>query len=268
MTVARSRDDNTLNVIESGDGEECVVFLHGLGGTQRYWTCGPLPLEFTGRRTVLIDLLGFGDSPRPWFRYTLDRHLEALHSSLRDKGNMTLVGHSLGAVLAVAYAARFPSSVRRLVLISLPYFGTERNAYAWFRRKPGGWIFTNMAATALACMISRRLAGRWLPLLLPDIPRPIAEDLVKHNVMSSTTSLWEVLYRHDLLTDIAALPPLLPVHCVHGTSDDTAPVEGLHMLSKQRNEWRIDILDGVDHHPWLRREARCREILAQSLLQL
>lgn len=267
MTLARSRDDKTLNVIESGDGDECVVFLHGLGGTHRYWTCGPKPLEFTGRRIVLIDLLGFGDSPRPWCRYTVDRHLDALHNSLHDKKNMTLVGHSMGAVLAVAYAACYPAAVGRLFLIGLPYFGTERAAYAWFRRKPGGWIFTNMAATALTCMITRNLAGRWLPLLMPRIPRPIAEDLVKHNFMSSTTSLWEVLYRHDLLSDIDALSPHLPVHCVHGAIDDMAPVEALRTLLEHKNKWSIDILDGAGHHPWLRREARCREILTHSLLQ-
>jgi pimeloyl-ACP methyl ester carboxylesterase len=265
--LARVRDHKSLNVIESGNGDECVVFLHGLGGTHRYWTCGPQPLEFSGRRTVLIDLLGFGDSPRPLRRYTVDRHLDALHGSLHDKKNMTLVGHSLGAVLAVAYAARYPGAVGRLFLIGLPYFGTERAAYAWFRRMPGGWIYTNMAATALACMVSRRLAGRWLPLLLRDIPRPIAEDLVKHNFMSSTTSLWEVLYRHDLLTDIDALAPHLPVHCVHGAIDDTAPVEGVRTLSERKSGWGIDILDGVDHHPWLRRESRCREIFAHLLLQ-
>lgn len=134
---------------------------------------------------------------------------------------MTLVGHSLGALLAVAYAARYPQAVERLFLISLPYFASQDAARHWFRRIPGGWIYTNMAATALACMFTRHLAGRILPYVLRDLPRPIVEDLVKHNVMSSTTSLWEVLYRHDLGPDVAALPSDMPVHCVHGTADDT-----------------------------------------------
>jgi pimeloyl-ACP methyl ester carboxylesterase len=252
-------------MIESGSGDERVVFLHGIGGTHRYWTCGPQPLLFPEKRTVLVDLLGFGDSPRPWCRYTLDRHLAALDRSLAGEGGMTLVGHSLGAVLAVAYAARYPEAVRRLFLIGLPYFGSQRAAYAWFRRKPGGWLYTNMAATALTCLVTRRVAGRWLPSLLPDLPRAIAEDLVKHNLMSSTTSLWEVLYRHDLVPDVEALAPQLQVHCIHGTSDDTAPVDGLRALSAHRRNWMTTVLDGVDHHPWLRREALCRDELAQAL---
>lgn len=180
---------------------------------------------------------------------------------------MTLVGHSLGATLAVAYAARYPQAVERLFLISLPYFGSQDAAYHWFRRTPGGWVFTNMAATALACVFTRRVVGRVLPYVLRDLPRPIAEDLVKHNVMSSTTSLWEVLYRHDLSLDVAALPPDMLVHCVHGTADNTAPAEGLRVLATGRANWLPLFLDGIDHHPWLRRPHLCHHALARTLAQ-
>lgn len=107
MTVTRSRDYPALNVIESGNGGECAVFLHGLGGTHRYWNCGPQPLQFSGRRTSLIDLLGFGDSPRPSCCDTVDQHLDALHSILYDKRNMTL-----DACLFIACMA--PSTLRPL----------------------------------------------------------------------------------------------------------------------------------------------------------
>jgi len=47
------------------------------------------------------------------------------------------------------------------------------------------------------------VAGRWLPHLV--------RDLVLHNMASSTTSMWDVLYRHDLRrAEAAALPPDLP----------------------------------------------------------
>ena len=178
-----------------------IVFLHGIGGTHRYWLTGVQPPVFPRHETLLVDLLGFGDSPQPWYRYTVDRHLDALHAALLGYREMTLVGHSMGAVLALAYAARYPANVKRLFLIAMPYFGNQAKAYAWFRRSPGGWLYTNMVTTAVACMISRRVLGKLMPLLLPDIPRLIAQDLVKHNFMSSTTSMWEVLYRHDAAAD-------------------------------------------------------------------
>jgi len=113
-----------------------LVFLHGIGGTLGYWLAGPQPPIFPAHQTILVDLLGFGDSPKPWCRYTVARHLDALDATLAGQRDLTLVGHSAGAVLAVAYAARHPAVVRRLVLMGLPYFGNQANAYKWFRRRP------------------------------------------------------------------------------------------------------------------------------------
>jgi pimeloyl-ACP methyl ester carboxylesterase len=48
-----------------GAGGPTVVFLHGLGATTRYW--GPRVTPLAARaRLVLVDLLGFGRSPKPW----------------------------------------------------------------------------------------------------------------------------------------------------------------------------------------------------------
>lgn len=240
-----------------------------MGGTHRYWTHSGVPLLFAGHQTVVVDLLGLGDSPQPWFlRYTVDRHLEALRRSLPLDQPMILVGHSLGAILALAFASRYPHCVRELCLISLPYFRDQRAAADWFRARRGGWIYTNLLATALACIITRRVARRWLPRLLKDIPRVVAEDLVKHNVVSSTSSLWEVLYRHDLAQTIARLPAGLPVHCIHGQADDTAPLAPIQVLAQTQAQWRLTVLDGVDHHPWLRREAICRQLIADDLTRI
>jgi pimeloyl-ACP methyl ester carboxylesterase len=250
--------------LSKGNGAP-IVFLHGIGGTHRYWLTSVQPPVFPMHETLLVDLLGFGDSPQPWCRYTVDRHLDALHAALADYREMTLVGHSMGAVLALAYAARYPANVKRLFLIALPYFGNQTKAYEWFRRSPGGWLYTNMVTTAVACMISRRVLGKLLPRLLPDIPRLIAEDLVKHNFMSSTTSMWEVLYRHDAAADAHELTAGMPVCCVHGTRDVSAPLHGVRQLAASRTHWQVTLLVDVDHHPWLRRPEWCHEALQAFL---
>lgn len=214
---------------------------------------------------MLIDLLGFGESPKPWMRYNVERHIAALHASLADQRSLTLVGHSLGAALALAYAARYPSAVKRLVLISLPNFGGHEGAVAWFARQRGGWIYTNMWATALACILTRRVVGRLLPRLLRDIPREVAEDLVAHNMVSSTSSLWEVLYRHDLRSDAAATAQTLPVLMLHGSADMTAPLARAQELAAARSGWEMRVLNDVDHHPWLRVPHQCTYHIEQWL---
>jgi pimeloyl-ACP methyl ester carboxylesterase len=253
-----------LHVDELGEGAASVAFLHGIGGTTRYWTSTDIPPVFPGMRTRLVDLYGFGDSPRPWCRYTLDRHLEALQRTLDPDRPQVLVGHSLGAALALCFAARFPQRVSGLVLIGLPHYGSPANAFAWFRSQRGGWLYTNLLATMLTCMVTRRIAGRWLPYLVRDVPRVVAEDLVKHNAMSSATSLWNVLYRHDLAAEATALAPHIPVFCVHGTRDATAPVAAVRSLCARHPAWRLLEFDS-DHHPWLRAPGRCHAAIAQLL---
>lgn len=254
--MASSITKSRLFSVSSEGAQPSLVFLHGLGGTHRYWQFGASLVEFR-QRVVLPDLFGFGDSPKPWCRYTLSRHLEKLHELLRHEPQMVLVGHSMGATLALAYAARWPEAVRGLVLLSLPNFGNEGTAYQWLRRSPHGWILTNMYASAIACVITRRVTKKLLPLIVRDYPREILDDIVKHNMFSSTTSLWEVIYRHDVAEDAAALPAQIPVVCVHGDSDITAPSEHVQMLCAGRASWRLVALPKVDHHPWLRAPLEC-----------
>lgn len=239
-----------------------VVFLHGIGGTGVYWSAAEggthLPVG-----TALVDLFGFGRSPRPLIRYTLGAHLAALEPVVAARAPSVVVGHSMGAALALAYARRHPEQVAGLVLISLPAYGGPEGAKRWFRQRPQGWFLTNMVLTALACMTTRRLVGPLLPRILRDIPREVARDLVEHNFMSSTTSLWEVLYRHDPAEDLRKLPPHLPVLFIHGDRDATAPVETVRQLVDLHPRARLVEFQGVDHHPWLRSPGDCAAAIAR-----
>lgn len=258
--IVKERHLRELYVVERSGVEPTIVFLHGLGGTHRYWL-SVMDQVSLDSHLLLVDLLGFGDSPKPYRRYTVDLHIEALRRTLGERKNLTLVGHSLGAALALAYAARYPDTVNRLVLISLPYFGDKATAYRWLRHKPSGWLLTNMLATALTCLVTRHVARWILPKVLTDYPTEVIDDLVKHNVMSSTTSLWEVLYRYDLNDDARKLPSCLPVICIHAEDDISAPVSGVKGLVREHPSWRLFLLDGTGHQPWLRAPKTCADII-------
>ena len=261
IAVAADGSAASLHATEQGRGPP-VVLLPGLGGTTRYWDGGLEPLRRIAH-VVRIDLLGFGDSPKPWRAYTVERHVGALLAATAHLPPMTLVGHSLGAALALMLAARAPERVERLILLGLPYFGNRRAAYSYYRGPPAyAWWATNVVLVALACLFTRRVVGWLLPYVLTGIPRAVAQDLVKHTWRSSTSSLWNVLYDHDLADDVATLPPALPVVCVHGAADVMAPIAGVQRLAADRPGWRVVVLPGVDHHLWL----RCPDVCVQHIL--
>src|SRR3989442_285573 len=69
-------------------------------------------------RLVAYDLRGRGDSDKPASGYSLATHGDDLRGLLDHLGleRATLMGHSLGAHIAVRFAARHPERVARLVL--------------------------------------------------------------------------------------------------------------------------------------------------------
>ncbi|PHQ67516.1 MAG: hypothetical protein COB92_03990 [Robiginitomaculum sp.] len=248
-----------------GNGDDPIVFLAGLGGTTRYWLPGIKSLG-KNHSVTLIDLLGFGESPKPWVRYNVERHVSALNDVLPKTGPITLVGHSLGALLAVAYAARYPSQIKKLILISLPYFGSKDKAVEYFKERNvrGGFLYTNAILTIATCILTRRVFGKILPFIIRDLPRDIVKDLVKHTWCSSTSSLWEVVYRHDASVDFRSLPKQLEVLFIHGEDDLSAPISAVRSIAASRPNWNLFSLDGVDHHPFIRETEKCLALIDAS----
>lgn len=105
-----------------------ILFIHGIGNSGAAWQeiIGQLPDHF---RLITIDLLGFGKSPRPaWATYnakTQARSVIATLLKLRINGPVIIVGHSLGALVAVEVTKRYPLIVRSLILCSPPFYAVD-----------------------------------------------------------------------------------------------------------------------------------------------
>jgi Predicted hydrolases or acyltransferases (alpha/beta hydrolase superfamily) len=60
--------------IDRGRGQP-VIFLHGIASTGEGWRSVAEQLDDTKYRSIVFDLLGFGDSPQPdWLQYSVDDH--------------------------------------------------------------------------------------------------------------------------------------------------------------------------------------------------
>ena len=107
-----------------------LVFLHGLGNSGRTWdeVAAKLPDDLN---LIIVDLLGFGDSPQPnWAVYDAKTQAKSLAKTLLANGvfgKVVLVGHSMGSLVAVEFAKRFPALVDSLVLCSPPLYNLDPN---------------------------------------------------------------------------------------------------------------------------------------------
>lgn len=105
-----------------------TLFLHDWIGSWRYW----IPVMQAASslfRTYAIDLWGFGDSAKDAARYSLGQQLHLLDAFLEEMGiaRFALVGHGLGAILALMYAREHPDLVDRVMAVCCPLEGQMIN---------------------------------------------------------------------------------------------------------------------------------------------
>lgn len=100
-----------------GGAEPTVVILHGLAGSSREFL--PTARALAGRRVILIDQRGHGDSTRVPPDASREAFVNDVVRVLNAErlGPVDLVGQSMGAHTAMLVAATHPERVRRLVLL-------------------------------------------------------------------------------------------------------------------------------------------------------
>lgn len=226
-----------LHVKVSGSGSP-VVFLHGFRGSGRYWE--PHVRKFAARHQVItIDLLGFGYSPWPDdARYDVQEHLSAIRRTIRPlvgDQKVTLVGHSMGAILAAEYALEYRDEVEGLVLLNPPLFRSAEGAKRQIREmSPMAAMFSVQrfwarASCDLLCAL-RPVLFQIAPRLAPDVPPEVARDAVLHRWESFDRTLRQVVLRSNLGRTLRSIPRM-PIAIIHGTDDRVTDRERLEQAA-------------------------------------
>ncbi|HWG83826.1 MAG TPA: alpha/beta hydrolase [Gaiellales bacterium] len=163
-----------VNFYEVGAGPP-VVLLHGLLGSPAYLAALGRSLAASGRRVLIPALPGHAGSP-PLEPFTFERAADHLAAAMSAAGaeRPALMGHSLGATLAVHWAARHP--LRGLVAAS-PVGMLELDvavAKALLPAAPVAAAAARLAAPLLAgSATGRRLVFGWfVGMAGPQLVRP------------------------------------------------------------------------------------------------
>lgn len=110
-----------MNYRLEGSGET-LVFIHGLSDSLLYWEFLATHLK-EDYQILRVDLRGHGDSELGSDEITLDTYVQDLKDLLDELKiqNVNLIGFSLGSIVALDFAGKYPEAVSSLVLMSSFY---------------------------------------------------------------------------------------------------------------------------------------------------
>jgi pyruvate dehydrogenase E2 component (dihydrolipoamide acetyltransferase) len=244
-----------LRVLDIGGGEAVpVLLIHGFGADLNTWMFTQPVLAET-RRAVALDLPGHGGSTKAVgsgdaadFAAVIG---DALASLAIERAH--LVGHSLGAAIAIAYAARRPDRVASLTLIAPAGMGPDIS---------GTFIDGFIRAQR------RREAQEVLALLVHNpalVSRTMVEEILRYKRLDGVQAALETIARMwfpggrqvvDLGTDLATLS--LPVQVIWGRDDRIVPVSHGEALA---GRVPVHILDEAGHLPHMEKAGEVNRLI-------
>ena len=242
-----------IYVQEFGDPEkESLLLLHGLGdGAIEDWL--PLIERLQSRYHILtLDLPGFGRSDAGDGDYSPTRYAQLLRLlAKRHIGRpFHLAGHSMGAAIALRYAANYPQDIKTLTLVDAAGI-LHRLAYTKYlaplgleqlagRELPARSLFSELAGTLLDKAQQRLPVD---PEVLLDIP-PLRRKMLGNKPAA--------LAAYALVKeDFSGVPQRIdaPTLIIWGEHDRIAPVRTGQVLDAQIPRSELHIIAGAGHAP-------------------
>ena len=167
-----------------------LLLLHGLGASGAVWASFARRLS-PHWQCIAPDLRGHGDSDHPVAGYEGPDYAGDLSAFIEQLalGSVPAIGHSLGALVAIALAARHPDRVSALVLLDPPLDAAIENpdiaeVYRLRKAPPGELeaylnapilapVFRAAADAAFEAVLNARRGAAWAWDLAPSIQAPV-----------------------------------------------------------------------------------------------
>lgn len=235
-------NDSRQAVREIGSGP-AIVLLHGIGSGAGSWLEVALQLGQYAR-VVAWDAPGYGDStPLSPLAPLAEDYAERLLKTLDVLGihDCMLVGHSLGAITAAAFARLHPQRLRRLVLIS-PARGYGDPARELQRQQVRSRRLAALEQLGIAQMAAQRSAAMLSPRRSVKALEWVRWNMSRLNIHGYRQAI-ELLCGDDLLRHTPLAVPC-EVHC--GEADGITPPEACLALAKSLDA-SFALIPGAGH---------------------
>lgn len=225
LTFRNERGRQLMGILHLPKQEKppLVIMCHGFDGTKtdkKFVELGRV-LQQEGIAAFRFDFEGCGDSEGKFEEMTTEKEVLDLNSALStilkrvdlDSGNMALVGHSLGTVVATSFIKKFRVPVTTMVFWNQAFNQRELFKIWHTKEEVEKWNKTGFLIKG-----SKKMGSEYL-------------DENKNKDWSS------------LLSEILEIPILL----IHGEKDEDVPLEFSKKLAANYKNIRMEILPDTDH---------------------
>lgn len=245
------------------NGSGPVLFLvHGVGGSGAGWNkvIEPLSNRYT---CVAYDLRGHGTSPKVPGPITLD-DLVADLEKLRQKLGVErahVMGHSLGGMVAPAYARKYPKHVRSVGLLSTAAFRSEEDS----ARVRG--IAANIREQGTAKLVDSFVSRWFSEEFLREHPEAV--ELRKQQVLATDPKVFAEVF--TLYSETEMSPWLheitVPALILTGENDLTCNPRVNRLMAAAMPNSQLVILDRLKHGLVVEAPGRLAEAIGRFLDQ-
>lgn len=242
-----------LHVVRHGVGKRSkpvIVLLHGLAASGKDWE-DFIPLLTPQYECITIDLLGFGDSPKPeWGAYDMDAHMASLRHTIDKLGlrkDFVLAGHSLGSLLASRYASQAPTHVSRLLLLSPPVYPPLGDITGKFAKRLTGVLLQ----TYKILRSNPRITPENFAKLAKVLPLPRGIILNPETWQPFMCTLQNCIEEQTILEDVAKLE--IPVDVFYGSLDQLLVSSNVELLAQNK---RVRLHQYIGSHDLTKRYAK------------
>jgi pimeloyl-ACP methyl ester carboxylesterase len=267
-----------VNVCEVGEGEP-LVLVHGHSGNWANWVQNILPFAAT-RRVIAPDLPGFGHSPMPPWRISIEnygRFLGDLCDAMEIE-SAPVVGNSMGGFVAAEFAVKSPARVEGLVLVAAAGLSTKYIGLSEELLRRGWFRAFARAVNAYASIPEARLETL---VRRPRLRKAVLAQVVRHTDRLDPAMAAEMLrgsgrpaapYATDALVDYDFRAELsdvrVPTLIVWGDKDRVVGVEAADEYREAIPHAKFVMLRDTGHVPMIERPGEFNELLEEFLVEL
>ncbi len=243
-----------------------MVFLHGWGGSARYWRSTALALA-PHFNCLLYDLRGFGRSQLPGSAkttgqdcdlittYALETYAVDLAALLDGLGlqRVYLNAHSTGSSIAVLFLNRYAERVEKAVLTCNGIFEYDERAFSQFHQFGGYVVKFRPKWLAKIPGIDRMFMARFLSQPVPKSERKaFLDDFLMADEAAALGTMYTAVSKEAALTMPSEFSQLqVPTLLVAGEFDQIIPAEMGEQAAQLSDQVEFAVIPQTGHFPML-----------------